>query len=72
MYLHLYNNHGSVGLKPRSAYLEKAKSIMQKTLKNLRHRAISFLGGDAGPLAVGAVVFKYSNLQEDYEECIRK
>ena len=71
MYLHLYTSYEAATSKMKNAYLKKAITIMQSTLDNLRHRSVSFLGGDAGPLAVGAVVFKYGNFMDESEDCIK-
>ncbi|XP_024620114.1 lanC-like protein 2 isoform X1 [Neophocaena asiaeorientalis asiaeorientalis] len=53
-------------------YLLRSLDYVKRTLRNLNGRRVTFLCGDAGPLAVGAVV--YHKLRSDYEsqECITK
>ncbi|KAI5934339.1 LanC-like protein 2 [Manis javanica] len=53
-------------------YLLRSLDYVKRTLRNLNGRKVTFLCGDAGPLAVGAVV--YHKLKSDCEsqECISK
>ncbi|XP_074214651.1 lanC-like protein 2 isoform X2 [Camelus bactrianus] len=53
-------------------YLLRSLDYVKRTLRNLNGRRVTFLCGDAGPLAVGAVV--YHKLKSDCEsqECITK
>ncbi|XP_036766234.2 lanC-like protein 2 isoform X2 [Manis pentadactyla] len=53
-------------------YLLRSLDYVKRTLRNLNGRKVTFLCGDAGPLAVGAVV--YHRLKSDCEsqECISK
>ncbi|XP_006861978.1 PREDICTED: lanC-like protein 2 [Chrysochloris asiatica] len=53
-------------------YLLRSLDYVKRTLRNLNGRRVTFLCGDAGPLAVGAVV--YHKLKSDCEsqECIAK
>ncbi|XP_058390813.1 lanC-like protein 2 isoform X3 [Diceros bicornis minor] len=53
-------------------YLLRSLDYIKRTLRNLNGRRVTFLCGDAGPLAVGAVV--YHKLKSDCEsqECITK
>jgi len=39
------------------ANLERAVYYINGAVKNLRHRGVSFLCGDAGPLAVAAIIY---------------
>ncbi|XP_019840298.1 lanC-like protein 2 isoform X2 [Bos indicus] len=54
------------------SYLLRSLDYVKRTLRNLNGRRVTFLCGDAGPLAVGAVV--YHKLKSDCEsqECITK
>ncbi|XP_062034383.1 lanC-like protein 2 isoform X2 [Lepus europaeus] len=53
-------------------YLLRSLDYVKRTLRNLNGRRVTFLCGDAGPLAVGAVI--YHRLRSDCEsrECITK
>ncbi|KAF3817083.1 hypothetical protein GH733_013825 [Mirounga leonina] len=53
-------------------HLLRSLDYVKRTLRNLNGRRVTFLCGDAGPLAVGAVV--YHKLRSDCEsqECITK
>ncbi|XP_077883773.1 lanC-like protein 2 [Ictidomys tridecemlineatus] len=53
-------------------YLLRSLDYVKRTLRNLNGRRVTFLCGDAGPLAVGAVI--YHKLKSDCEsqECITK
>lgn len=72
MYYHLYTNYTAADTTTRQGFLNKAVKIMQKTLKNQKNKAISFLCGDAGPLAVAAVVFKASGMVDEADKCAKK
>ncbi|XP_078407780.1 glutathione S-transferase LANCL1 isoform X3 [Cetorhinus maximus] len=50
LYLHLHNIYGD------QSFLQKALQYVNKSLKCLTGRVVTFLCGDAGPLAVAAVV----------------
>lgn len=54
------------------AHLLRSLDYVKRTLRNLSGRKVAFLCGDAGPLAVGAVV--YHKLKSDCEaqECVTK
>ncbi|KAJ8277511.1 hypothetical protein GJAV_G00075970 [Gymnothorax javanicus] len=54
------------------SHLQRALDYVKRTLRNLNGRRVTFLCGDAGPLAAGAVV--YHKLQNDAEsqDCLTK
>ncbi|XP_051899879.1 glutathione S-transferase LANCL1 isoform X2 [Pristis pectinata] len=59
LYLHLYNVYGD------QSFLQKAVQYVNKSLKCLTGRVVTFLCGDAGPLALAAVVYhKLQQMQE--------
>lgn len=59
LYLHLHNVYGDQN------YLQKAVQYVNQSLKGLTGRVATFLCGDAGPLAVAAVVYhKLQQIQE--------
>jgi len=66
LYLQLYRVTGD------QTHLLRSLDYVKRTLRNLNGRRVTFLCGDAGPLAVGAVV--YHKLRSDCEsqECITK
>ncbi|KAB7506026.1 LanC-like protein 1 [Armadillidium nasatum] len=51
-------------------YLQKAYSLAEKSLKCLKGRRISFLCGDSGPLALGAVIYEKLGLSADVQFCV--
>ncbi|XP_078259901.1 glutathione S-transferase LANCL1 [Rhinoraja longicauda] len=59
LYLHLHNVYGDQN------YLQKAVQYINQSMKCLTGRVVTFLCGDAGPLAVAAVVYhKLQQIQE--------
>ncbi|XP_059823425.1 glutathione S-transferase LANCL1 [Hypanus sabinus] len=59
LYLHLHNVYGDQN------FLQKAAEYVNKSLKCLTGRVVTFLCGDAGPLAIAAVVcHKLQQIQE--------
>lgn len=50
--------------------LRVAGTFADSAVKNLRRRAVSFLGGDAGPLAFGAVVYQRLGRAPESRDCI--
>lgn len=55
MYFHLSN---VLDNEKKDYYFSKAMYYAEKPLSALKHRRFSFLCGDAGPLAIGAVLYK--------------
>ncbi|KAG8521033.1 Glutathione S-transferase LANCL1, partial [Galemys pyrenaicus] len=66
LYLHLYDVFGD------PAYLQKAHGYVKQSLNYLSKRSITFLCGDAGPLAVSAVVYHKMNDERQAEDCITR
>ncbi|KAK2108544.1 Glutathione S-transferase lancl1 [Saguinus oedipus] len=66
LYLHLYDVFGD------SAYLQMAHSYVKQSLNCLTKRSITFLCGDAGPLAVAAVLYHKMNNEKQAEDCITR
>lgn len=54
------------------AYLQRALHYVKRTLRNLNGRRVTFLCGDAGPLAVSAVVHHKLKNTSESQECISK
>lgn len=55
-----------------ASHLQRALDYAKRSLRNLNGRKVTFLCGDAGPLAVGAVVYHRLKNTEDSKECITK
>lgn len=66
LYLHLHDVFGD------PAYLQMAHRYVKQSLNSLTKRSITFLCGDAGPLAVGAVVYHKMNNEKQAEDCITR
>ncbi|XP_038616255.1 lanC-like protein 2 [Tachyglossus aculeatus] len=66
LYLQLYR------VTSDQAYLLRSLDYVKRTLRNLNGRRITFLCGDAGPLAVGAVVYHKLKSDSEAKECIAK
>ncbi|XP_039351116.1 glutathione S-transferase LANCL1 isoform X1 [Mauremys reevesii] len=66
LYLHLYDVYGD------PSYLQIAEAYAKKSLNCLTKRSITFLCGDAGPLAVAAVVYHKLRDERQSEACITR
>ncbi|XP_077159093.1 lanC-like protein 2 [Paroedura picta] len=66
LYLQLYRVTGEKN------HLQRALDYVKRTLRNLNGRRVTFLCGDAGPLAVGAVVYHKLNIESESKECVTK
>uniref|UniRef100_A0A8C2CPP5 LanC lantibiotic synthetase component C-like 2 (bacterial) n=1 Tax=Cyprinus carpio TaxID=7962 RepID=A0A8C2CPP5_CYPCA len=66
LYLQLYR------VTQEASHLQRALDYVKRTLRNLNGRRVSFLCGDAGPLAVGAVVHHHLKNQTESQECLSK
>lgn len=69
MYYHLYRTfrYGDA-----DAYLEKAVLYINGAIKNLRQRGVSFLCGDAGPLAVAAVIYQAAGHDQKTKDALSR
>lgn len=66
LYLQLYR----VTMEP--SHLHRSLDYVKRILRNLNGRRVSFLCGDAGPLAVGAVVYHKLKNEGEYKECVQR
>lgn len=66
LYLQLYR------VTSDQAYLLRSLDYIKRTLRNLSGRRVTFLCGDAGPLAVAAVVYHKLRSDDESQECIEK
>ncbi|XP_041423508.1 lanC-like protein 2 isoform X2 [Xenopus laevis] len=66
LYLQLYR------VTKEQSHLQRSLDYVKRILRNLNGRRISFLYGDAGPLAVSAVVHHKLQNEAESKECIAK
>uniref|UniRef100_A0A8C6YT35 LanC like glutathione S-transferase 2 n=1 Tax=Nothoprocta perdicaria TaxID=30464 RepID=A0A8C6YT35_NOTPE len=66
LYLQLYR------VTKNQSHLQRALDYVKRILRNLNGRRVTFLCGDAGPLAVGAVVYHKLKIDNESKECIAK
>ncbi|KAJ7345212.1 hypothetical protein JRQ81_001162 [Phrynocephalus forsythii] len=66
LYLHLHEVYGD------PSYLHMAQEYVKRSLSCLTKRSITFLCGDAGPLAVAAVVYFKLQNEKQAEDCIAR
>ncbi|KAM3823119.1 lanC-like protein 2 isoform 2-T3 [Vipera latastei] len=66
LYLQLYR------VTKEPAHLQRSLDYVKRILRNLNGRRVTFLCGDAGPLAVGAVVYHKMKNDSESKECVTK
>ncbi|TRY82572.1 hypothetical protein DNTS_030580 [Danionella cerebrum] len=66
LYLHLNN------VFEDPSFLQKALDHVSRSLRSLTQRSVTFLCGDAGPLAIAAVVYHRLQKQQEAEECVNR
>ncbi|XP_016359360.1 lanC-like protein 1 [Sinocyclocheilus anshuiensis] len=66
LYLHLHSIFGDF------SFLQKALDYVSHSLRSLTQRWVTFLCGDAGPLAVAAVVYHRLQKPHEAEECVNR
>lgn len=59
-------------LTHEAADLQRALDYVKRTMRILNGRKVTFLCGDAGPLAVGAVVHHKLNNTADSQDCLSR
>ena len=67
LYFHLYNKLKDAD---SSRNLRMAGSFTDAAVKQLHQRGVSFLCGDAGPLALGAVVYQRLSRASESQDCL--
>ncbi|KAK2156084.1 hypothetical protein LSH36_222g03052 [Paralvinella palmiformis] len=67
LYFHLHDKFGE-----GDRYLEKALHYIDEPLNHLKRRKHTFLCGDAGPLALGAVIYHKLGKENDKQECLKR
>ncbi|XP_053266024.1 lanC-like protein 2 isoform X2 [Podarcis raffonei] len=66
LYLQLYR------VTQEQSHLQRSLDYVKRILRNLNGRRVTFLCGDAGPLAVGAVVYHKLKNDTESKECVTK
>ncbi|XP_072179333.1 lanC-like protein 2 [Diadema setosum] len=66
LYLHLYRK------LRREEYLGKSLEFVKRPLRHLKGRRVTFMCGDGGPLAVGAVLYHLMNQPSQVRDCVKK
>ncbi|XP_036401485.1 glutathione S-transferase LANCL1 [Megalops cyprinoides] len=66
LYLHLSNVFGE------PSFLQRALDYVSRSLQCLTRRWVTFLCGDAGPLAVAAVVYHRLQRRQEADECLSR
>ncbi|XP_023682407.1 glutathione S-transferase LANCL1-like [Paramormyrops kingsleyae] len=66
LYLHLHRTFGEI------TFLQRALDYACRSLQSLTGRWATFLCGDAGPLAVAAVVFHRLQRRQEADECLSR
>ena len=66
LHFHLYELLGD------NSSLEKALYYVEKPLRHLKGRNVSFLCGDAGPLAIGAILYKKIGDTDKSQKCVQR
>ncbi|NXD67005.1 LANC2 protein, partial [Eolophus roseicapillus] len=66
LYLQLYR------VTKNQSHLQRSLDYVKRILRNLNGRRVTFLCGDAGPLAVGAVVYHKLKIDSESKECVAK
>lgn len=55
-----------------SEYLRRALSYVDRPLRHLKRKRVSFLCGDAGPLTLGAIIYTRLDQQDKVQECLKR
>ncbi|NWT27343.1 LANC2 protein, partial [Cardinalis cardinalis] len=66
LYLQLYR------VMKNQSHLQRSLDYVKRILRNLNGRRVTFLCGDAGPLAVGAVVYHKLKNSSESQDCVAK
>ena len=74
LYFHLGNikHKSNQSIDDRNEYHQKALELIARPLRHLKGRRVTFLCGDAGPLALGAVLYERLGHKKESTECIKR
>lgn len=56
----------------RTIFLQRALQIVEKSLPMLKNHRISFLTGDSGPLALGAVLYHMKGMPDRKNDMLHR
>ncbi|XP_076326170.1 lanC-like protein 2 isoform X2 [Tachypleus tridentatus] len=70
LYLYLMNSVHDTGQSKE--YMKKAIWLIEKSLASLKGRRLSFMCGDLGPLALGAVLYKRAGMDTESKDLIKR
>lgn len=62
----------ALGDQRKEEFLQRGISLLKPGLHHLKGRKYSFLGGDAGILAVAAVIYDKLGLKSDSKDCLKR
>ena len=70
-YLHFHLSQ-TLGSRHSQEYLEDALDYLKEPLQHLKRRRSTFLCGDGGPLALGAVIYHKLGQKNRSQECVKR
>ncbi|XP_013409667.1 lanC-like protein 2 [Lingula anatina] len=70
-YLH-YHLWNVVDGRQSTSHLHAALQHTERALRHLKGRKLSFLCGDAGPLALGAVLYEHAGKRDKSRDCVKR
>ncbi|XP_041365618.1 lanC-like protein 2 isoform X2 [Gigantopelta aegis] len=62
----------TLGRSQDSSFLQTALDHIKRPLRHLKNRKMSFLCGDAGPLALGAVIYSRLGKNKESKDCLSR
>ncbi len=74
LYYHLGNTtfKSNQSIDDRNGYHQRALELIARPLRHLKGRRVTFLCGDAGPLALGAVLYEKLGQKKESTDCLRR
>ena len=74
LYFHLGNYHfiDKKDTQLQKEFYEKALDLIARPLRHLKGRRVTFLCGDAGPLALGAVIHDRLGHKKERDKCLNR
>ncbi|XP_064613833.1 glutathione S-transferase LANCL1-like isoform X1 [Liolophura sinensis] len=62
----------ALGNQRKEEFLQRGISLLKPGLRHLKGKKYSFLGGDAGTLAVAAVIYSKLGLKSESKDCLKR
>ena len=69
LHFHMYH---VIDHRRKDRYLKRALYYLEEPLENLKRKKHSFLCGDPGPLALGAVIYEKLGKKDESKECLKR